>query len=57
MAEVTALKEELNLYKDKYAQALQAYEHLLHQYKELQRYRFGKRSERHAPALDPEENG
>jgi transposase len=50
IAEVAELKKELMLYKNKYAEAMQAYEHLLHQYKELQRYRFGKRSERDTQA-------
>jgi transposase len=57
LAKVTALEEELQvvkaelasykLYKEKYEQAVEAYDCLLQQYKELQRYRFGKRSEKH----------
>lgn len=47
----SALKAELNLYKNRCDQYAQAYDSLLNQIKELQRHRFGKKSERY---IDPE---
>ena len=44
--ENTRLKAELDLYKNRYEQSKQAYEQLLHHFKESQRNRFGKKSER-----------
>jgi len=43
---VADLKAELDLYKNKYDQSKQAYEQLLHHFKEFQRNRFGQKSER-----------
>ena len=45
--ELKAVKVELEFYKNSYKQAVEAYDHLLQQYKELQRHRFGKRSEKY----------
>ena len=49
--EIQALKAELTLFKNRCEQYSQAYDLLREQFKELQRYRFGKRSERY---IDPE---
>ena len=57
LAKVAALEEELVLYKNKYEQAIEAYDCLLQQYKELQRYRFGKRSEKQHSGELPKDEG
>jgi len=49
--EIQALKAELTLFKSRCEQYSQAYDLLKEQMREMQRYRFGKRSERY---IDPE---
>lgn len=48
---IQTLTAELNTYQKRCEQYAQAYDFLQHQLKELQRYRFGKKSERF---IDPE---
>ena len=52
MHEIQELKAELSLFQKRCEQYSQAYDLLKEQIKEMQRHRFGKRSERY---IDPEQ--